>query len=42
MCTIHVDLRIYSKSHVSGGLYEVEYAGEAFGDRFLLYKKSIL
>lgn len=42
MCTIQVDLRIYSKSDVSGGLYQVEYAGKTFGDLSLLYKKSIL
>lgn len=42
MCTIQVDLRIYSKSDVSGGLYKAEYAGKTFGDLSLLYKKSIL
>lgn len=42
MCTIQVDLHIYSKSDVSGGLYKVEYAVKTLGGLSLLYKKNIL
>ena len=42
MCTIQVDLHIYSKSDVSGGLYKVEYAVKTFGDLSIIQENYLV